>query len=1068
MGPTCEEYVVFGSNQSVALRPHMQIVCNLEGLVLWMSPEAAETLGWRMAELLGRPISKIAHRDDAPTLDELLDAARQPYISLRPDGASAVRLRTKFGNYETGSVVATGILGLTQRLLGVVFSFEFDSVTDAESERAPLDDELDALVTLDAVRDADGHVVDFEYVEANLAACAYLHVPLAKLIGSRLMERFPGVDPIGLFSLCTLVFETGNPACLWEHDVVQGDFAGRYDFSAVATPTGVTLGWRDAIPLTVTPGIDLQAELALMPADQSPFAMTSDAIAFGSTDGFLEWVSDGITELTGWMPQELAGQRFRDLICPLDAAEVYATQQAVLAGQQGTFEARFQTRSGDYRWLTFSARPLITADGTVVGRIATIRDATSDPVALTALAASTARVEAAMQASAVGMCLVSPEGRFLEVNPALCSLLHTSTATLLNKNWTDIVHPDDLHLDDDVVASLRSGERDAYRSTVRLVAATGGTIWAELAVGAVRDQHSRIRYYVTQVVDVTARIESSEALEQSERMLRLMLDSSPDAIVQYDRQLRVEYANPKAQVLSDRPIRTWSGCTNSEFGLHPSLAHRWDDHLRRVFVTGRSSRFEDVVGAASDARWFDIWLTPDTDAAGTVRHVVLAARDVTGAKATEARLLQAATHDALTGLANRAALLEELHRALAAASRSHLGVAALIIDLDHFKNINDSLGHLSGDVLLIEAAERILGAARESDLVARLGGDEFVIAMRDATDHEGACAIGQRVVEAFRAPFDVGGVEVYATASVGIAVSGDDTTSEDLLREADTALYLAKANGRNRFAVYNEELRGDVTERVRLESDLRTAVAHHGLSVWFQPEVELATGEAIGAEALLRWERPNGTVEDAARFIHVAEETGLIVEVGAWVMREACRFAVEMNHERATPFVVRVNVSALELVNLDFLDQLDAALAATGVDPRWLSLEITETVLLGATPVVHMNLDGVHGRGIGIAIDDFGTGYGSLTYLRQYPISAIKLDRTFISGVVDEPRDRSLVRALVTLAKEFSLDVVAEGVETTAQQHRLLELGCTRAQGYLYSRALPAAELLAGDGVGPA
>jgi diguanylate cyclase (GGDEF)-like protein len=419
----------------------------------------------------------------------------------------------------------------------------------------------------------------------------------------------------------------------------------------------------------------------------------------------------------------------------------------------------------------------------------------------------------------------------------------------------------------------------------------------------------------------------------------------------------------------------------------------------------------------------------------------------------ELRLL--ATHDPLTGLANRTAMLEEISRALSAGRRSGRSTAVLMMDLDHFKHVNDTLGHTAGDDLLVAAANRIVDVVRAGDLVARLGGDEFVVVMRDLEDPSEAVLAAGRLVTAFRNSFSTGGAEMFSTASIGVAVALDFGDAGDLVREADTALYSAKEQGRDRVSVFNEDLRLAVSSRLAVENDLRRALERGELDVWYEPEVDLATGSVTAIEALLRWHHPSGHVWTADRFIDVAEETGLILGIGDWALRQACSHGAAWAAARPErPLTVRVNVSALQLTETSLLPTLDDALASSGLDPARLCVEITETALLRQTATARDNVHGIHDRGVALAIDDFGTGYASLAYLRRYPIDVLKIDRSFITQLVTSEHDRRLVAGIIALAAKVDVAVTAEGVEHPDQAALLREMGCPAAQGYLYSAAL--------------
>jgi diguanylate cyclase (GGDEF)-like protein/PAS domain S-box-containing protein len=432
--------------------------------------------------------------------------------------------------------------------------------------------------------------------------------------------------------------------------------------------------------------------------------------------------------------------------------------------------------------------------------------------------------------------------------------------------------------------------------------------------------------------------------------------------------------------------------------------------------------------------------------------------DITDQKRGAAALERLASRDPLTGLLNRASLVDGMAATLRDAHEGSTTAACLLIDLDNFKFINDSLGHDLGDLVIQAAARRLSHAARASDMVARLGGDEFVVFLRGLTEPDAAIDVAQRIVNAFRAPISLDGTDVVLTASVGIAVADGEQAPSDLLRDADTAMYAAKTAGRDQIASFTQLLRHGVSQRVDLERELRAAMDGDELEAWFQPEVDIVTGRVTGGEALLRWRHADGTVTSAADFIRVSEETGLIRRLGARMLQQACSAAVDWQND--APVVVRVNTSVVQLSEPDFLHVLDRALEETGLRPDLLCLEFTETVLLRETATVRANIHGIAERGVSIAIDDFGTGYASLSYLHRYAVDVVKIDRRFVDLCGIDIRSTQLVEGIVRLGLIMGIDVIAEGVETTQQAQAVLALGCTHAQGYRYSPAVPQAEFL--------
>lgn len=466
------------------------------------------------------------------------------------------------------------------------------------------------------------------------------------------------------------------------------------------------------------------------------------------------------------------------------------------------------------------------------------------------------------------------------------------------------------------------------------------------------------------------------------------------------------------------------------------------------------------------------WMTISTvrDADNNITNYVAVFSDITNIKRSQSQLDHMAHHDPLTDLPNRTLFDDRLSQAINRARRHDSSIAILFIDLDRFKNVNDTLGHPVGDVLLQDVAKRLLGLLREQDTVARLGGDEFIILIEDMDKPDVAEAVASKVIDAIAHPFTFKSQELYIGASIGISIFPDDgDNAETLIKYADAAMYRAKEQGRNTYQFYTQELTKSTLERLELEAALRRALERNELELYYQPQIDLSSGAIIGAEALLRWHHPELGMVPPDKFIPLAEENGLIVEIGHWVLQTACKQAVAWSRQLPDFKRIAVNLSGVQVQRGDIVDKVQQILEQSGLQPNMLELEITESVLMHHPEIATQTLGGLRELGVELAIDDFGTGYSSLSYLKRFPIQLIKIDRAFVMDIPNDANDTAITRAVIALGKSLQLKVIAEGVETKEQEAFLIDEGCDIGQGYYYSRPLPlvAVNQLMAQGITP-
>jgi diguanylate cyclase (GGDEF)-like protein len=454
-------------------------------------------------------------------------------------------------------------------------------------------------------------------------------------------------------------------------------------------------------------------------------------------------------------------------------------------------------------------------------------------------------------------------------------------------------------------------------------------------------------------------------------------------------------------------------------------------------------------------KWMGI--TAVRDASGQLTHYVAIFSDISERKAAQDKIEHLAHHDPLTGLPNRLLLYDRFAQAVAHADRTHSKVALLFLDLDRFKTINDSLGHPVGDKLLQTLAGRLQECIRDTDTISRQGGDEFVILATELRDPDTAAGIAQKMLEQVRQTVDIDGHALNASFSIGISLYPDDGADFDtLLQKSDTAMYHAKDAGRNAYRFFTQQMNIDALERLLIQNRLRRAVEENEFILHYQPQIDLASGRVVGAEALVRWNNPELGLVGPTRFIPIAEESGQIVALGEWVLYEACRQAQAWRIAGLPALTMAVNVSALQIQRGNFVETVIAALSASGLDAAGLELELTESILIQNVEKTLETVRKLQSLGIKISIDDFGTGYSSLSYLKRFAIDRIKIDRSFVRDISSDPEDAAIVRAIIQMARSLHLTTLAEGAETQAQVDYLRQEGCEEIQGFFYSRPLTA------------
>jgi diguanylate cyclase (GGDEF)-like protein/PAS domain S-box-containing protein len=682
-----------------------------------------------------------------------------------------------------------------------------------------------------------------------------------------------------------------------------------------------------------------------------------------------------------------------------------------------------------------------------------------------ALRASEDRFRALVEQSIVGIFLIQ-DGKVVYANPKFAEIFGYRQEDFAQGGipLEQLTYDPDFPAIRETVSRELAGEKQGLQENYRGKRKDGTAVEVE-AHGA-RTELSGRPAVIGTLIDMTDRRRTEHALRESEERYALAARGANDGLWDWDLLANRVYLSPRWKGMLGLAEGDIGGDPDDWLGrVHP------DDHARltadiAAHVEGRTAQLEAEHRIRhADGTWRTMLLrgVAVRDAAGKATRMAGSQTDITERKRAEEKLLHDALHDGLTGLPNRALFMDRVGQAMAfQARRSDYRFAVLMLDVDRFKTVNESLGHAMGDRLLGSVAKRVWRCVRPGDTVARLSGDEFAVLLEDYAVAEEPKRVADRIIAEMAPPHDLGGTEVFTSASVGIAVGKPEVSKpEDLLRDADVALYRAKDLGRSRYVLYHPSMRTRAREQLQFETDLRRALGRNELRIVFQPIVSLVTGDPTGCEALVEWQHPTRGRIPPAEFIPMAEETGLILPIGNWVLRESCKQAKTWAEMRKDAPTVSVNLSARQLLGTEVVDQVRAAIADSGIAPAQLRLEVTESIIMENAGPASLLLTQLKGLGVHLLLDDFGTGYSSLSYLHNFRFDTLKIDRSFVSRIDTSQKNVEIVRTILSLANALGMAAVAEGVETEGQAAQLQILKCDSAQGFWFSRAVDAPQFAA-------
>jgi diguanylate cyclase (GGDEF)-like protein/PAS domain S-box-containing protein len=802
---------------------------------------------------------------------------------------------------------------------------------------------------------------------------------------------------------------------------------------------------------------------------------SSDMVTVLGADGRILYGSPAVTRALGWpsgaFPSSDGGTgniSAFDLVHPDDVSEVRSMfEQGVAVGNRDRrTEFRLRRADGTWCWVEAIGTDRLE-DPAVQGIVVNARDISDRRAADEALRASQERFRSLVQHASEFVLVLGPESIIRYASPAVGRFLGDDPNALVGAVRTGVLHPDDQESFQAGLNEVRSEPGRSGRITARMRRFDGEYRWLESVVTNLLEDDN-VGGIVVNARDVTEARQAEEALRESEDRFRSAFAHAPIGMALADRNGRIFRVNDAyAQMLGRTPAEL--------IGLgvrdvtHPDDWADNDAYIARLF-NGELSGYrleKRYLHTDGHTVWAALSVSAVADADGTPSYMIGQVEDITERKAIGERLVHQAIHDPLTGLPNRALFVDRLQAVIDRSSQRRDRVGVLFLDLDNFKVINDSLGHDAGDQLLVTIGHRLRSMLRPTDTVARFGGDEFTILCPDVDDPNSVMALADRILTEIERPVGLEAGEIFVTASIGIACSERGReTPEVLIRDADTAMYRAKERGRRRAEFFDERSRLRTLEHLQTGNALHRALQRGEFELHYQPVLELETGQLTGFEALVRWRHPERGLIGPIEFIGLAEETGFIVPIGAWVLETACAQLAwwHAHHSGRRLLTVSTNLSPRQLAEPSLLDQVSRVVHESGIAPGTLWLEITETALMHDTESATSALRALRGLGVHLAVDDFGTGYSSLSHLKRFPIEALKIDQSFVAGLAEDPEDTAIVTAVVSLAHALGLSSTAEGVETPEQLAELRTLGCEHAQGHLFAEPMPP-ELLADDPV---
>lgn len=760
------------------------------------------------------------------------------------------------------------------------------------------------------------------------------------------------------------------------------------------------------------------------------------------------FVNSAACKMTGYTEEELLKMRSLDLDAKIEQQDLDEIDNSLTANKSLYFETKHRLKNGTLLDVEINAYEIIFKQKAL--HIAVVRDITQRKDQEEQLRKKEIEFQSLSENIPDNIARYDITGRYIYINPTHERTLGISLAEIVGKPIPN-EHTKVKEAVEQVVATkqkvivhqevpIENGKMEIHDVSLVPEFDTEGELISVLGVGR----------------DMTDIYRLQDTISARAKEFRALVENLPDNIIRYNTACQAIYVSPTLErVFGHNAVAMIMGKTPNERAIHGYIPEYYQQTMEQILVSGEKAEIDmEVHSPSGEKQYHHIRFVAERDKKGEICSVLAIGHDITERKTIEQKMVYMAHHDVLTDLPNRIVAKKKMEEAIASANNNNSKAALLFLDLDGFKTINDSLGHSIGDKMLQKVAARLKECKKEDITICRHGGDEFLIILPKINDMKDVIVTIEKHLSKFKEPFNVGNRFLSTSASVGVAIYPDTSDSfESLLRNADTAMYKAKENGNNTYSVYTKQMSDNLIREFKIQSDLKKAIENKEFILHYQPQVDLKLNRITGAEALIRWKHPELGMIQPLNFIPIAESTGLIVQIGEWVMMEACRQAALWAKE-GMEITIAVNISAVQFKRGDFVAVVKKALSSSGLNPKQLELELTESILVNDTELILQSVQTLKALGIQLSIDDFGTGYSSLSYLKRFAIDKLKIDRSFVQDILKDKDDKAIVRTIIHMAKNLNLRTIAEGVENEQVLNIIDSLGCDEVQGYYFAKPM--------------